>query len=135
MHDKLIGAKLPSVMALAYLGDAMHSLYVRRMLVGRGLTKSRDLNREALRYVTAERQAVMYKKIEGLLLEDERDVFRRASNSTHLNKPKHATGLEYRYATGFEAVIGMLCWIKDEERLQMLLDEAHKEENDDDTEN
>ena len=73
MHDKLIGAKLPSVMALAYLGDAMHSLYVRRMLVGRGLTKSRDLNREALRYVTAERQAVMYKKIEGLLLEDERD--------------------------------------------------------------
>ena len=135
MHDKLIGAHLPSVMALAYLGDAMHSLYVRRMLVGRGLSKSKDLNREALQYVTAESQARMYKKIEVLLLDDERDVFRRASNSTHLNRPKHATGLEYRYATGFEAVIGMLCWIKDEERLQMLLDEAHKEETDNDTEN
>ena len=135
MHDKLIGAHLPSVMALAYLGDAMHSLYVRRMLVGRGLSKSKDLNREALQYVTAESQARMYKRIESLLLDDERDVFRRASNSTHLNRPKHATGLEYRYATGFEAVIGMLCWIKDEERLQMLLDEAHKEETDNDTEN
>ncbi len=128
MHDKVIGAHLPTTQALAYLGDARHSLYVRYMLVKRGLCKSGELNREALKYVTAERQAQMLRRIEPLLLDDEREVFRRAANSGHLNKPKHASGADYRAATGFEAVIGMLVWINDEERLNMLLDEAHKED-------
>ena len=59
MNEKINGASLPSVAALSYLGDARHALYVRRMLVTRGLTKSGDLNREALRFVTAEAQADM----------------------------------------------------------------------------
>ena len=45
-------------------------------------------------------------KIEPMLLADERELYKRAANSTHLNKPKHAKGYEYRRATGFEAVIG-----------------------------
>ena len=79
-------------------------------------------------------EELMYRKIEHLLLEDEREVFKRAANSTHLNKPKHASVTDYRYATGFEAVIGMLVWIKDEERLEELLKEAHKENSENDTE-
>lgn len=125
MHEKINGASLPSVAALAYLGDARHSLYVREMLVSRGISKAGDLNREALTFVTCEAQAAMYRRIEHLLLDDEREVFRRASNSTHLNKPKRAAGADYRTATGFEAVIGMLHKIGDEERLKMLLDLAH----------
>ena len=134
MHEKIIGAKLPSSMALAYLGDARHSLFVRDVLVRRGLTKSGDLNREAQKYVTAEAQARMYRRIEPMLSEDERDTFRRAANSSHLNRPKHASLTEYRYATGFEAVLGMLYFIGDEERLLEIMTEAHKE-IDDDTEN
>ena len=125
MHDRITGAELPSSMALAYLGDARHALYVREMLVSRGLTKSGDLNREALKYVTAEAQAEMMSKIEDKLLDDEREVYRRAANSSHLNRPKHASLADYRAATGFEAVIGMLHYIKDEERLVELLDLAH----------
>lgn len=127
MHEKIIGGRLPSVGALSYLGDSVHSLYVRRMLVGRGLSKAADLNRESLKYVTAEAQAACFLKIEPHLLEDEREVFKRAHNSTHLNKPKRASGQDYRTATGFEAVLGMLYYINDEERLYMLLDVAHKE--------
>ena len=134
MHDKITGASLPSVQALAYLGDAYHSLYVRAMLVGRGISKSGELNRQALKYVTAEAQAEMLRKIEHLLLDDERDVFRRAANSGHLNRPKHASVADYRHATGFEAVLGMLYYIGDGERLNMLLDEAHKGELTNDTE-
>ncbi len=131
MHERIIGARLPSSMALAYLGDARHSLYVRDMLVRRGLSKSGDLNREAQKYVTAEAQAKMYRRVEGMLNEDERDTFRRAANSSHLNRPKHASLTEYRYATGFEALIGMLYYIGDEERISEILTEAHKEiEND-----
>jgi len=135
LHDKVIGTTLPSTQALAYLGDAAYSLYVRRMLVKSGLSKAKDLNREALKYVTAESQAQMYRKIEHLLVDDEREVFRRAANSTHLNRPKHASITDYRYATGFEALVGMLVWIKDDERLEELLNVAHKEETHNDSEN
>lgn len=127
MHEGLIGASLPTVAALAYLGDARHALYVRRMLVNRGICKSGELNEAALSYVTAEAQAAMMRKIEPLLLEDERDVYRRAANSGHLNRPKHASAADYRAATGFEAVIGMLEWIGDSERLELLLRTAHEE--------
>ncbi len=128
------GRIIPSVMALSYLGDARHALYVRKMLVMRGLSKSQDLNREALMYVTAEAQAKMYEKIKDELSEEEADVFRRASNSKHLNRPKHASGKDYRMATGFEAVIGLLDFIGDEDRLLYLLDKSHKEDIENDTE-
>ena len=125
MHEKIIGGNLPSPLALAYLGDARHSLYVRRMLVARGMSKPADLNKESLSYVTAKAQTQMFERIEPLLLDDEREIFRRAANSTHLNKPKNASGKDYRTATGFEALIGMLTWIGDEERLEELLTIAH----------
>lgn len=128
MHDGIIGADLPTTAALAYLGDARHALYVRRMLVERGICKSGELNEAALEYVTAEAQAKMMRKIEHLLLEAEHDVYKRASNSGHLNRPKHASAADYRAATGFEAVIGMLEWLGDGERLNLLLSEAHKED-------
>ena len=128
MHEKIIGASLPTTAALAYLGDARHALFVRRMLVERGICKSGELNDASLSYVTAERQAEMMRKIEHLLIEDELDLYRRAANSGHLNKPKRAKAADYRAATGFEAVIGMLEWIGDDERLEMLLNEAHKQD-------
>lgn len=119
---------IPSVMALAYLGDARHSLYVRRMLVEGGIAKSKELNEKALLYVTAEAQAGLFSKIENELSEEERATFKRAFNSGHLNRPKHASLKEYRTATGFEAVIGLLEWRKDTERLEYLLSLAHRED-------
>ena len=134
MHETVRGSELPSVMALAYLGDAAHSLYVRRMLVGRGISKSGELNRLSQLYVTAAAQAKMLVKIQGELFEDELDVCRRAQNSSHLNKPKHARLAEYRLATGFEALIGMLEWLGDFERLDCLLKIAHTEIKENDSE-
>ena len=136
MHDYVLGARLPSVMALAYLGDAVYSLHIRKKLIALGYEKSGELNRRALDFVTAQRQAALMRKIEPLLLEDEREVFRRASNSKHLNRPKHASVADYRYATGFEAVLGMLAWIDDNERMKELLamedavDEQTEDKND-----
>lgn len=126
MHDMVLGASLPSVMALAYLGDARHALFVRELLVKKGISKSGELNEAALEYVTAERQAQMMRIIEPLLLDDERDVYRRAANSGHLNRPRHASAADYRAATGFEAVVGMLHWIGDNDRLNELLEKAHE---------
>ena len=132
MQEETKRAQLPSVMALSYLGDARHSLYVRRMLVGRGIAKSKELNALALEYVTAEAQSRAFSKIENELTEEEKATFKRAFNSGHLNRPKHASLKEYRTATGFEAVIGLLEWQGDGERLEYLLNLAHREENDND---
>ena len=136
MHDKIVGADLPSVGALSYIGDARHSLYIRTMLVNRGISKSGELNELSLKYVTAEAQAAAYAKIENMLIDDEREVFKRAFNSTHLNKPKRASGKDFRTATGFEAIIGMLSYIGDEDRINELLKVAHSENggNENDTE-
>ena len=132
MQEEMKRKALPTVMALSYLGDARHSLYVRRMLVGRGIAKSKELNALALEYVTAEAQSRAFSKIENELTEEEKATFKRAFNSGHLNRPKHASLKEYRTATGFEAVIGLLEWQGDGERLEYLLNLAHREENDND---
>ena len=132
MQEETKRAQLPSVMALSYLGDARHSLYIRRMLVTRGIAKSKELNQKALEYVTAEAQAKAYLRIESELCEEEKATFKRAFNSGHLNRPKHASLKEYRTATGFEAVIGMLEWLGDTARLEYLLNLAHREEKDND---
>ena len=134
MHEAKLGCELPSVMALAFLGDARHSLFIRDRLVRRGISSSAELNREAQRYVTAEAQAEAFRRISLLLTEDENAVARRARNHSHLNKPKHATGGEYRAATAFEAVIGMLVYLGDEERITELLSLSLAVESDEDRE-
>lgn len=129
MHEFVKGADLPSVASLSFLGDAVHSLYVRRMLVLRGMCKSGELNSASLEFVTAERQAEMARRVLPHLIDDERETYKRAFNSSHLNKPKRAKIMDYRAATGFEAVLGMLYFISDNERLDFILKIAHDERN------
>ena len=117
-------SRLPSVAALAFLGDAVHAAYIREMLVRRGISHAGELNRLSLRYVTAEEQAKAFHRIEGMLTDYERDLYKRAANSSHLNRPKHASVAEYRTATGFEAVLGMHRFSENEERIRELLSAA-----------
>ena len=131
MQEKINHAALPSSAALAYLGDSVHSLYVREAVVKTRLSKSKDLHNAANTMVNAASQAELFRKIESMLTEDERDVFRRAQNSKHLQKPKHMSITDYRIATGFEALLGMLWWTGNKERLYELLDKAHKQDEND----
>ncbi|MBR2324629.1 MAG: Mini-ribonuclease 3 [Clostridia bacterium] len=134
-EQRIVGANLPSGAVLAYLGDAWYSLYVRRLLIDAGIEKPGQLNEAALSFVTAKKQAERMRRLLPYLTEDEAGVFRRAANASHPHRPKGATATDYRYATGFEALIGMLYYLKDEERLLCLMKEAHKEENINDSEN
>ena len=117
---------LPAVMALSYLGDAVHSLYIRRHLVSLGISRAGELNRLSLGYVTAGKQAVLAGLLLPLLNETEAGVYRRAFNHKGLSRPAHASYAEYRAATGFEAVIGALHFAGEHERLNFLLDTVHE---------
>ena len=103
-----IDVKQVSTAALAYLGDGVWELLVREMLVEKGISDSRRLNTEALSYVTASAQAAAVKSILAALTEEEDAVYRRGRNIGHTNVPKRATVMEYRMATGLEALFGYL---------------------------
>ena len=119
---RLVGAA-----ALAYLGDSVLELMVRTMLVERGIYQSRKLNRMALDYVTAQKQAAALERILPLLTEEETDVFKRGKNS-HLTPPKSASLNEYKRATGFECVFGFLHLTGNFERIDELFRAAYGEE-------
>lgn len=107
--ESAIAPNLLSTPALAYLGDAVVELCVRSYLVKKGICHSKDLNREALSFVPAGKQADAAERILPLLTEEEHLVYRRAHNVSHLQHvPKGATVQEYRSATGLEALFGYL---------------------------
>ena len=112
---------LPSSEALAYLGDAIFSLCVRRFLVESGISHAKDLNRLAEKFVTAPRQALIFQSIEPKLTEEEKDIFKRAFNHKGLKPPRHASGKDYRTATGLEALLGALYVTNQNDRIEELL--------------
>ena len=88
---------------LAYVGDTLHDLYVRSLLVSRKMSVG-SMHKQAVRMVSAAAQAAMLAAIEGELTEQEADVTRRGRNAQAKHAaPKHATGLEalwgYLYVT------------------------------------
>lgn len=118
--QRLVGAA-----ALAYVGDSVIELRVRTMLVERGIYQSRKLNRMALDYVTAPRQAAAAERILPLLTEEETIVYHRGRNLDHANIPKNATRAEYLMATGFESLFGYLHLVGDRERMDTLFRAAY----------
>lgn len=113
--------------ALAYLGDAVLEALIREALILKGFEKSAHLNKEALKYVTAVNQCLAYANILEHLTEDEAAIFKRGKNCSHLNIPKSASPIEYKTATGFEAIFGYLRLCKNEERIRQLFTLAYPE--------
>ena len=93
---------------MAYVGDTIHDLYVRSMLLSRGMTVG-AMHKQAVRMVSAFAQARMLEAIEPDLTEEEADVARRGRNSQAKHAaPKHADPADYAHATGLEALWGWL---------------------------
>lgn len=112
---------------LAYLGDAVLETMVREYLVLRGHGKKEHLSELALGFVTATAQSVAFGRIEQILTEEELDIFKRGRNNYHTgNVPKSATPLEYRRATGFEALLGHLHLTAQTKRLSELFQIAYE---------
>ena len=113
--------------ALAYLGDCALELCVREYLVKeKGISSSAKLNKQALDFVKASRQAEAMKNILPMLTEEEEAAFKRGRNLGHGSTPKAATVAEYRAATGMEALFGWLKLSGREERIAELFAAAYQ---------
>ena len=112
--------------SLAYLGDCALEICVREYLVRElGLSSSAKLNKAALDFVRAPKQAEAMKNILPLLDEEEEALFKRGRNVGHTNTPKSATVSEYRSATGMEALFGWLWLAGRHERINELFRAAY----------
>lgn len=106
---------------LAFVGDAVYSLYVREKLVKAGEDKPGVYQKAASAAVSARGQNELLKKIESLFTEEEAEIFRRARNSRKNSKAKNATAAEYNRSTGFEAVVGYLYLTENFPRIEEIL--------------
>ena len=97
-----------SSLGLAHLGDGVYELMVRAWLCLHGKATSRGLHKATVHFVAAPAQAAMAKKLEGVLTEEEQDVFRRGRNTSPHTVPKAASREEYQTATALEALFGYL---------------------------
>lgn len=108
---------------LAYIGDAVFELMVREHVILAGKRKIKEIHLDTVGLVKAESQARAIRKIFEELSEDEQDIARRGRNAKS-SAPKNADVIEYRMSTGFEALIGYLYLIGNEERLIYLVNKV-----------
>lgn len=114
-------AKFLNPLVLALIGDGVYEVFIRTYLV----EKNRDMNvhkihLKAVAHVKAEAQSKFMKMIIDELSEDELSIFKRGRN-TKSSTPKNADVADYRWATGFEALIGYLYILDKSDRLNYLL--------------
>ena len=110
-----------SPVTLAFVGDAVYSLFVRERLTLTVGGKVADLQRIASKVVSAKGQSEFLDKLLPMLNEEEEGVFRRAKNAKKATKSKSASRLEYNRSTGFEAVMGYLYLTGRDARIRELL--------------
>lgn len=122
-----------SPLVLAYIGDAVYEEYTRERLLSQNPDMpAHKLHVENVKYVKAHAQSKSAIALEDMLTEEEAAVFKRGRNAKSATNPKNADVLEYRRATGLEALFGYLRLSGRTERLGTLMAAAFdnaKEEN------
>lgn len=108
-----------SPLTLAYVGDAVYELVIRTMIISKGNAPVNKLHKRSAALVKAPAQAQMMKVIEPLLSEEELHVYKRGRNAKSYTSAKNASVIDYRIATGFEALMG---WFYLQERQERMLE-------------
>lgn len=118
--------KQMSPLVFAYMGDAVYEKYIREYVIRQGLCKNGLLHKKSIKYVSAKGQAEILERLEPNLTKEELDIVRRGRNSNPHSTAKNADVVVYKYATGFEALLGYLYLTKQEKRLNEILLECVK---------
>ena len=108
-----------SPLTLAYIGDGVYELVVRSMIVTEANAPVNKLHKKSSELVKAETQAKMafYFRDNDLLSEEELRILKRGRNAQSYSKAKNASVSDYRWATGFEALIGYLYLSNENDRM------------------
>ena len=97
-----------SPLVLAYIGDAVYELMIRSKVINHGSMQVNKMHKHSAALVKASAQAQLIKALQEELTEEELADYKRGRNAKSATMAKHATMIDYRMATGFEALIGYL---------------------------
>lgn len=122
IRDRKYFAENPS--ALAFLGDAVYEVRIRRYVYEKGVIRPDRMNSAAVRYVRAEAQAAALDMLLPELSEDEISVSRRAKNHKITSMPANVDHTTYKKATAFEALLGYLELCGDGDRIDHIVSKA-----------
>ena len=111
-----------NILALAYLGDAIYELEIRKFLLEKNITKVNQLQTESIKYVSAINQAKYLKEMidKNFFTDEELNVILRARNHKS-HKSKSTDIVNYKYSTALEAVIGYLYYQKNNKRIEEIM--------------
>ncbi len=105
---KEVDIRTYSPLTLAYIGDDVYDTIIRSIIVGRANQTPEKLHKKTSRLVKASTQAAMAEILADILTEEEADIYRRGRNAKSYTSAKNASIIDYRKATGFEALVGYL---------------------------
>lgn len=114
-------AKLMNPVTLAFVGDAVYTLFVREKTVREGDFPLGTLQKRTSDEVSAHGQNALLARVAPMFNEEEESIFRRGRNAKKGTKAKNASVAEYNNSTGVEAVLGYLYLTGQNERLLELL--------------
>ena len=105
----------------AYIGDAIYEVYIRSYIISYGKKTSKDLHKEAIKFVKASAQSDYLEVIMLELTEDEQYIVRRTRNTKSNHVAKNADVIDYRRATALEGLVGYLYLTKNFDRLDEIM--------------
>lgn len=111
-------------LAMAYLGDSVYEVYIRKYLISEGNVKVDDLQKKSIKYVSAKGQANILNNLidNNKLTEEEIQIVKKGRNTKSHKAPKNTDIVTYKYATGFETLVGYL-YLFNKTRLEDLMKE------------
>lgn len=120
--------KTYSPLTLAFIGDSIFDLIIRTAVVESGNAPVNKLHKRASKLVQASAQAELYHSVKEMLTEEEIAIFKRGRNAKSFTSAKNAGVVEYRIATGLEALVGYL-YLTDQMGRLLELIKYHIEKN------
>jgi len=106
---------------LAFLGDAVHTLFVRESIVKKNEIKINELNKICSKFCSAKWQSLIFERFKEILNDEELEILRKARNSKPKHSAKNANPADYHKATAFEALVGWLYLTENKQRLNEIL--------------
>ena len=106
-----------SPLTLAYIGDSIYDLIIKRLVINQGNRQVNKLHKETSMYVQASTQSLMMRAMQEELTEEEHAVYKRGRNAKSVSPAKNQSITDYRRATGFEALLGYLYLKKEWKRM------------------
>ena len=109
----------------AYLGDTIYEFYIRKYLLSKNINKPGDLQKASIKYVSATSQRRLLEQLtnDNFLTEEELEIVKYGKSSNKTSS-KSCDIKTYRYATGFECLIGKLYYDGKEDRIKEIMDKV-----------